>query len=166
LATDAISEFCLDCHDGSWAPGVQDNGATKIVDILHGVYTGGTGYSWYDNSHGAGGSGASLKTGTNYWTLDAVVSCVACHQAHPGTSPQPVNSQWSNNLFAMIDWPVGTDFATHPSADATPLELTSLTVRRDDTVNGYNLCNTCHTSSMGAGKPNCFDCHTHADNRF
>jgi hypothetical protein len=28
-------------------------------------------------------------------------------------------------------------------------------------VNGYELCNTCHTGSMGDKKSNCFACHYH-----
>jgi hypothetical protein len=160
-STDAISEFCLDCHDGSLAPGVQDNRSPQVFDILHG------GSSWYGNSHGAEPSGASLKTGTNYWALDMVVSCVACHQAHPDDTPQQVTTSLFNNLFMMNDTIHGTDFSTViPPDDAADYELTTLTARRNDNVNSYYLCNTCHTSSMGSGKPNCFDCHTHGDNRF
>jgi len=159
-STDAISEFCLDCHDGGLAPGVLDNRSPPVFDILHG------GSSWYENSHGAGPSGASLKTGTNYWGLDMVVSCVACHQAHPDDTPQQVTTSLFNNLFMMNDTIHGTDFSTVIPSDGPSYEVTTLTARRNDEVNSYFLCNTCHNSSMGSGKSNCFDCHTHGDNRF
>jgi len=158
--TDPISEWCLDCHDGSFRPGVLDNRNPQVYDILHG------GQTWYSNSHGAGSSGASLKTGTNYWALDMVVSCLACHQAHPDDTPQQYTGSLFNNLFLMNDTIHGTDFTTVIPSDGASYELTSLTARKNDFVNSYYLCNTCHSSSMGSGKLNCFDCHTHGDNRF
>ena len=67
----------------------------------------------------------------------------------------------------MNDTIHGQDFTTViPPDDAADYELTSLTTRKNDNVNGYYLCNTCHISSMGSGKLNCFNCHTHGDGRF
>jgi hypothetical protein len=166
-----MTEWCLDCHDGSFPSGVVDGGATPIVDILHGAYGGGNGTSWYDSQMGGLQSGAALKSGTNYWTPDMTVTCTACHNIHPGITPQATNPQGIpggvfNNLFQLVDEVLGTDFSTSIPPDGTPAELTSLTVRRDDTVNAYYWCNTCHVASMGSRKANCFECHTHADGRF
>jgi len=158
--TDAISEWCLDCHDGSLPAAVQDNRSPQVYDILHG------GTSWYGNSHGAGGSSASLKTGANYWGLDMVVSCLACHQTHPDDTAQQITTTLFNNLFLMKDTIHGTDFTTVIPSDGGAYELTTLTLKKDNKpVNGYYLCNTCHVSSMG-NVSNCFRCHTHGDGRF
>lgn len=158
--TDAISEWCLDCHDGSLPPSVQDNRSPQTYDILH------SGTNWYGSSHGAGSSSAILRTGTNYWGLDEVVSCVACHQAHPDNTPQQYTTSLVNNLFMLNDTIFGVDFTTLIPSDGASYELTNLTSRKNDFVNGMFWCNTCHTGSMGSGKPNCFDCHTHGDGRF
>ena len=163
LGTDAQSEWCMDCHDGSFPTGVQYQSA-GTTDILT---------EWLVTSHGAAGSAASLKTGANYYALDAVVPCLACHQPHPGTTPQPVTPSLFNNLFQMKDTIVGTDWTTVIPSDGPLYEITTLQSRGtknppfdNDEVNSYYLCNTCHTASMGSGKPNCFDCHTHDDSRF
>lgn len=163
LGVDAYTEFCLDCHDGSFAPGVSGHSDGPLVDILNA--------SWLVNSHGAGPSGGALKSGYGggEWALDDVLPCWACHQAHPDDVPQPVTPSVYNNLFQMKQVITAKDGVTQvPADDAQGLnyEVTTLTARRNDNVNSYYLCNTCHTSSMGSGKQNCSDCHVHSDNRF
>jgi hypothetical protein len=166
--TDAISEWCLDCHDGSFPAGVSDHSPVAIQDILNGSPN--NGFGWLNNSHGAGPSGATLKTGTNYWALDDVVSCVACHQAHPDTTAQQITTTLFNNLFLMNDTVFGTDFSTIIPTTGTSggYEITSQTTKKAQggaPVVGYDYCNTCHTGSMGT-YPNCFKCHVHNDGRF
>ncbi len=167
LGVDAYTEFCLDCHDGSFPAGVTDHAAGPLVDILNA--------SWLTNSHGAGASAASLKTGYagGVWALDDVLPCWACHQAHPDDTPQPVTATVYNNLFQMKQTITAADGATPIDADDGQLqfyEISTLLSKKQtpnqDNVNSYYLCNTCHVSSMGSGKPNCSNCHTHSDGRF
>ena len=163
LGVDAYSEFCMDCHDGSFPAGVSGPSAGPLVDILNA--------SWLVNTHGAGPGNASLKSGYGggEWVDDDVMPCWACHQAHPDDTPQPITPSLFNNLFQMKQVITAKDGTTQvPADDSVGLgyELTTLTARRDQTLSGWYLCNTCHTGSMGAQQKNCSDCHTHGDNRF
>jgi len=104
---------------------------------------------------GAGGGNASLKSGYG-WADGDTLPCLACHGPHPGT--------WAanQNLFQLWDAIYSKDGSTPIPSDNAGLayELTDNNVK-NAIVNGYELCNTCHTGSMGSKKSNCFSCHYH-----
>ncbi|MCB2156095.1 hypothetical protein KQI84_14560 [bacterium] len=140
--SDLMTDWCLDCHDGSYGPGITPP-TTALVDILA---------SHQVDSHGTAGGNASLKSGYG-WAADQTLPCLACHTAHPGTSNQ--------NLFQAKDTIMSQDGTTAiPSDSGSAYEMTDNSVKNPD-INGYEWCNTCHTGSMGDKKDNCFDCHFH-----
>lgn len=144
---DYMTEWCLDCHDGSFAAGItppdttlQDIHATMVGNKADGM------------AEGTGG--ATLKSGYG-WTSgrnnNMTVPCLSCHNPHV-----------SGNLFHAVETVLSFDGSTPvPSdGDPNPYEITNNN-SQDLTINGYNWCDTCHTSSMGSGKSNCFSCHYH-----
>jgi hypothetical protein len=162
--TDAQSEWCLDCHDGSLPSGVMPQANGLLEDILNSGPGGIVG--WLDSAHGAGVGSPRLKVGYG-WVEGDVLPCMACHQAHPNDTPLPITTSLSNNLFQAHDTIFSKDGSTPVPADDNALyEMTSLTVRRNGSVSGYYWCNTCHDNSMGYGRANCFECHLHGDNKY
>jgi len=145
--SDFMTDWCLDCHDGSF-PSSVTGPTTALANILstHQV-----------DSHGTAGGNASLKSGYG-WVADDVLPCLACHTPHPGAK---------HNLFQTKDTVYSKDGVTPIPSDGAGLDyfLTDNNVRTP-AVNGYEWCNTCHTSSMGDKKSNCFDCHYHGSGRF
>lgn len=141
--SDPMSDWCLDCHDGSYPSGVQQ-GTVNLGNILTFSAT---------DSHGAAGGSATLKAGYGY-VGDMFVQCMQCHIRH--------GSPTNQNLFHVLDTVMSTDGTTPVPADMDPYNLTDNSVKNPN-VNGYYWCNTCHTGSMGDKKDNCFDCHRHSD---
>jgi len=158
--TNAMTEWCLDCHDNSF-PATVTAPTLPLIDLRtsylnveqHGAQSAGSPVG------GAPGWGAM---GTNF-----VVPCQACHQPHPQNSQQLTNPAAYNNLFQLRDMPLDSDLTTPLASTAgSPYEVTSLTTRKYTIGNGYNWCNTCHSGSMGDQQLTCFACHTHGDGRF
>lgn len=143
---DLKSEICLDCHDGSFPPSITPP-TTALDDIAT---------SYQTDAHGKGNGSPKLKTGTNYFAIGDVIPCMTCHEPHGST-----------NLFHLRTKVYGKDGVTQIPADArtglTPLDPIQVTTLNNVLLtNGYYFCNTCHTSSMGSGKSNCFGCHYHS----
>ena len=149
--TNFISDFCLDCHDGSYPPGVT--GPTTAIVNIYG--------SWgpAGNTHGAASGGVgTLEAGFGY-TIDSVVQCFDCHVQHvSGATPTSGNP----NLFHLkvrVKTANGvTDIPTDVGGFIYEITNNSL---KSPPVNGYDYCQTCHTGSMGDKKDNCFACHFH-----
>ena len=135
--TDAASEFCIDCHDGSYGPDI-----TPPSSVLDDIRT-----SWPASQMGSPGSGT-----TRYDF--SPVPCLDCHGPHA-----------TGNLFNLkivITDTGGTPVASDGGAGYTVTTNGTSTPH----TNGYDWCNTCHTNSMGQNQSNCFRCHVHADRRF
>lgn len=149
---DFFTDWCLDCHDGSYPAGV-----TPPTNALVNIYS-----SMSVNTHGSGsGNVGSLESGFGYST-NTIVQCRQCHGTHV-QAPTPVNSQ--SNLFSLLlrvrNFNNTADVPTDPPpANSFSYEVTSINVSTSD-INGYNWCQTCHVSSMGSNKTNCFACHYH-----
>jgi len=136
---DFMSEFCMDCHDGSFPATV-----TAPTDALIDVRT-----TWATDAMGGGNGNANLKSGYG-WVDNMLMPCAACHDPHV-----------SGNLFHGDDVIYSLDGTTPvPSDGASGYSITDNSIKSTP-VNGYDWCNTCHTSSMGDKKDNCFACHFH-----
>ncbi len=142
---DTMTEWCLDCHDGSFSADVTAP-TTQLQDIFPTV----TGSR--PDGMGEGSGNATLKPGYG-WTTggsgNMIVPCLSCHDAHV-----------SGNLFHAVETVLSFDGSTPVPADGDPHAITDNNIQ-DVTVNGYNWCNTCHTGSMGTNQDNCFACHYH-----
>ncbi len=139
------SEWCLDCHDGSFPPSVTAP-TIALIDVS-GTIAG--------DAMGNGSGNASLKSGYGWGSGDNV-PCEACHHQHPDAS----TTSW--NLFQGVDLVKSKDGTTNIPSDGAGLiyEMTDNNVVNRP-INGYEWCNTCHTNSMGTSKANCFSCHYH-----
>jgi predicted CXXCH cytochrome family protein len=142
---DFMTEWCLDCHDGSYSDHI-----TAPTTQLQDVYS--TVVGNRADGMGEGTGRATLKPGYG-WTTGSggnmIVPCLSCHNAHV-----------SSNLFHAVNTVLSFDGTTPVPADGDPHQLTDNNIV-DLTVNGWNWCNTCHTGSMGTNQDNCFACHYH-----
>ena len=135
----ALSEFCMDCHDGSFPATVT--APTTALDSVRDT--------WATDAMGAGGGNAVLRSGYG-WADGDTIACAACHGPHV-----------SGNLFHSVDVVYSKDGSTPvPSDGGSGYTITDNNVKSPP-VNGYDWCNTCHTGSMGSKKDNCFACHYH-----
>lgn len=165
-AMSAYSRFCLDCHDGTYAPGVTPptnalvniDTAWSTVDVM-GQMTG----------------GPQLSTQTGAWTAGAVMECYDCHDPHP--VPTYSGAYAATSLFGLIapvfgpageplegwsdtagDWTLTAysySTVSNPNKNPTP-----------DADNGGVWCNTCHARDGMIGKDNCTECHAHGTGKF
>jgi len=134
--TDFASEFCIDCHDGSYGPNV-----TAPTVALDNIWV-----SWPNSQMGAPGGGAPRYD-------FSPVPCLDCHTPHA-----------SGNLFNLVQ--VVRDTGGVPIAsDGGPGYTVTTNAIGDPHNNGYDWCNTCHTDSMGQAQDNCFRCHVHSDDK-
>ena len=143
---DFMTEWCLDCHDGTYSAHVTAP-TTQLQDVYLTV-VGSDGAGKGADGMGMGGGNATLRSGFG-WGEDMIVPCLSCHNPHVST-----------NFFHAVDTVYSFDGSTPVPADGSPFAITDNNIQ-DATVNGYNWCNTCHTGSMGSGKDNCFECHYH-----
>ncbi len=136
--SDYQSEWCLDCHDGTFSPDVTPP-SNQLMDIR------GT-YLREENKHTKPG-GRSKK---GNWRTP--LPCTACHDPN----------HKSTNLFQLREVVLDVDGTPLPS-DCGPGYRVIDNNSTDQTVNGWCWCNTCHQKSMGKGKTNCFKsgCHNH-----
>lgn len=155
-AGDVLSEFCLDCHDGSFAPGTSDHSTSPLVNIRS---------TWITDVMGEGSGGAGLIAGTG-WAEGDVLPCSTCHLPHPR-----VDQDFGvTNLAALVDTVKSKDGATYlPSIpkQGPATFLYSFTDYSDDTgaQNTGNFCMTCHDRSGMIGKGSCYSsrCHGHGN---
>ena len=157
--SDVLSEFCLDCHDGSWPAGVTDS-LPGIVNI--------------ETTWALDGMGASDRTGnvglepSSGWTSNVIMECWRCH------SPHPVIDSNGNitNHFAISD--------TTKSPTGTPLDgyfekqgnqwlktfeynVSSNASGADPVTDAGTYCMTCHDRTSMVTKDDCYSCHRHGD---
>lgn len=140
--SDLRSEWCLDCHDGSF-PSTITPPTTALVNIRA---------TYSADAHGAATGAPTLRSGYG-WAKGDILPCTACHDPGHGTS----------NLFQLRTTVYSKDGTTPIPSDggSTTVAVTNNNIA-DKNVNGYYFCNTCHTGSMGGAKTNCFACHYHS----
>ncbi len=141
---DFMTEWCLDCHDGSF-PSTVTPPSTPLKDVRYGFQN--------EDSHGIPTGNPTLKSGYG-WAQGDLVPCLACHNRHHVSA--------KTNLFQLVDLVKSKDGATDIPSDNVNFnyEVTDNNIK-NAAINGYEWCNTCHTGSMGDKKDNCFDCHYH-----
>lgn len=149
--TDFSSDWCLDCHDGSFRSSITPP-ATAIVDI-YGAW-GGSG-----NTHGAASGRVSTLEGGFGYVTDMVVQCLDCHARHVSVATPETGATNLFHLKAIVMTADGS--AQVPTDDGGfAYEYTNNNVK-DPVINGYDWCQTCHLDSMGSMKANCDTCHYH-----
>ncbi|MEN3043729.1 MAG: cytochrome c3 family protein [Candidatus Hydrothermales bacterium] len=147
---DFLTEWCLDCHDGSFPPTITPP-TRSLVNIRN----------TYINSdvHGLIVGNPRLKAGYG-WASNQIVPCVACHARK--------HMSFKNDLFQLKDTVFSRD-GTRSIPDDDGHNGDRYDVLNNNTldteINGYDFCNTCHTRSMGSNRENCFasGCHHHGD---
>ena len=184
--SDYLTEWCLDCHDGSLPPGVTGP-TTALVNMLTTHTT---------DSHGAGTANkVSLDTNIrpanqtpvtqiSDWSQGDFLPCWACHKAHPdslallralpGLRPDTIGAAYdayeANNLFQMKNRVTKKDGVTLIPVDpanggttdpatSTGYEVTNNLSTQNFATDGYYFCNTCHYNHMN--NTNCWRCHRH-----
>jgi predicted CXXCH cytochrome family protein len=160
-STDFWSDWCLDCHDGTY-PSTITPPTNALVDIYGS-------YGAAGNTHGAAsGSVGTLESGWGY-TIDMIVQCLDCHVRHvsgptPTSGPPPTVVTNLFHLKVVIQSP---DHLTNIPTDYVPPDPPNFDYELSDNniksppVNGYDWCQTCHIGSMGNKKTGCHDCHYH-----
>jgi hypothetical protein len=157
--SDTLSEFCLDCHDGTMPTGVLDHTSPQLVNIQS---------TWASDGMGARtGSSVDLRAGTG-WAVGDVLPCRACHTTHmeldddigPGTP----------TLFRVVDTVMnkaGDTYLFFKDRKASDPEIYAYGITdnldKADTTSGAYWCNTCHVRYAMTGKENCYGCHRHGD---
>ncbi len=147
---DFLTEWCLDCHDGSFPPTVTPP-QVSLVNIRNAYLN--------NDAHGADIGGPKLKSGYG-WASNQIVPCSACHEKK--------HMSYKHELFQVRDTIFSRDGTTPIPDDDGQLgngyDILDNNVLNTE-INGYDFCNTCHTGSMGSNRTNCFasGCHTHGD---
>jgi predicted CXXCH cytochrome family protein len=152
-ATNWLSDWCLDCHDGSYPASITPP-VTAIVDIYGSWGVGGS-------THGAGsGTVKTLEGGLGY-TTEMLLQCLDCHTEHVSAAT-PVTGM--TNLYHLKAVVMTADGSAPVPTDGGGFgyEYSSNNVRTP-AVNGYDWCQTCHVDSMGRMKTGCDsgNCHFH-----
>ena len=155
-SSDDLSEFCLDCHDGSFAPGTQDQ-SHGITDILT---------TWADDGMGARtGSQVDIRSNAGY-AIGDIMPCWSCHTPHPVYDAD----QASTTLFSVVDTLLnkdGTAYLFFKGRKASDPEIFDYGItdnlNKADASSGGYWCNSCHERLSMTGKDNCYACHRHGD---
>ena len=149
-----LSEFCLDCHDGSLAPGTADHSGTGMVNVLT---------TWTSaDGMGASTGGPGLLTGTG-WVAGDVLRCWTCHLPHPNVDQDfGITSQ-----FAIVDTLRSKDLSTYLRSYYDRKGASTLAYGIVDdgggvpAQDGGYYCMSCHDRTGMVTKGNCFTCHYH-----
>jgi predicted CXXCH cytochrome family protein len=155
--SDDWSEFCLDCHDGSYPTGVQGHTTTAITNIQS---------TWSSDGMGSRtGSSVDLRAGAG-WAIGDIMPCWACHYAHPRTDADI----GVNTLFSVVDTlrnKADTNYLFFKDRKASDPEIYAYAITnnsdKNDVTSGAYWCNSCHVRLSMTGKENCYGCHRHGD---
>ena len=180
-----MSDWCLDCHDGSMPAGVidrhDDDSDPTTTDFpgLFDVFTYWNGDYGKDDTHGnKNGSVRSITADIasprtqdegDGWIEDIALQCLDCHSIHVGDVGGAGTNKTS--LF-QLKYPVTSRDGTinlnsnaSTANGATPdmsYEYSHASVFISDNQNGYSWCNACHDGDlMQSGEANCARCHMH-----
>ena len=148
--SDFWTNWCLDCHDNTFPPGV--NAQPGLVNI-NGTMT---------DNHATGSASSTSLGATTGYTAGMFIQCRQCHGFHV-MAPTPVNNTRSNYFSLLIRTRNPANTADLPVYyNGTFLyELTDNSVKVGNVTGGY-WCNTCHDRSSMETKANCYEsCHQH-----
>ncbi len=159
----SMSEWCLDCHDGSMPPTVTP--PTKALVNIASAYT--------SDQHGEGLASTQVVLNGG-WARGDVLDCTVCH--NPGHGDDASGNTYPNlaNLRSVIYAKDGvTPLVPQWSWDAAVPEvvrvLDTSAANADATTNGRAFCSTCHSNPMnGSRTSGCLSgaCHNHGKNTF
>jgi formate-dependent nitrite reductase cytochrome c552 subunit len=160
-AGDTLSEFCLDCHDGTFPAGVLDH-TTPMVDLEA---------LWQGDNMGAGAAkSTNVVAGLGYNAKnEPTMACKDCHASHVQWDPNGNGGAGNTTLFRAQPMIFQKGTTTPVPISFGPANLVySLTDNNgaDPLVSGGYWCNTCHNRSSMDTKSNCYGCHRHGDGRF
>lgn len=151
---DTLSEFCLDCHDGSFPAGVLGHTSPQLVNIRT---------TWANDGMGARtSSNINVRPG-NGWGIGDILACKVCHTPHPRFDID----MGTTTLFSVVDTvkdKAGTAFLPFIDRGINTF-VYGITDNNTSTgsMSGAYWCNTCHDRTAMVGKTNCFSCHRHGD---
>jgi hypothetical protein len=165
-----LSEWCLDCHDGSYPASV-----TAPTNPLVNIATDYPDPSNQGDQHGANAASnkVELRAGSGY-QKDDILECSDCHNLGHGDD---ASGTVYPNLFNLKSIVYSKDGST-PLTPDTSWDLGNPNVVRltdassantDANTNGKAWCSTCHENPMGGTKNSgCLDgnCHHHGTNSF
>lgn len=149
------TEFCLDCHDGSFPAAVRQ----PTVNLTN-VYSYWTNTGTNGDGHGKRITSDARLYNNSPWTEGAVLQCSDCHVT--GDSDDGGHS--TNNIFQLKNHVCGPAGCNSPS-DWLPgwngsTTLLVLNINSSDSnINGRNFCLACHNRNMNKGS--CMKCHYH-----
>ena len=162
-----LSEWCMDCHDGSY-PSTLTPPTNALTDIFT-CFTDTRG-----DQHGASSASknVNLRSGSGFAQHD-ILDCTDCHNAGHGDG---TSGTAYPNLFNLKSIIYSKDGTTELSPDTQWLPGTNV-VRIldlsagniDANTNGKAWCSTCHPNPMGGNKSSgCMNgsCHNHDANSF
>jgi hypothetical protein len=163
-----LSEWCLDCHDGSY-PSTINPPAVPLTNIS-------TDYpDTRGDQHGAndGSQQVTLRAGSGYQRGD-ILECTVCH--NPGHGDDASGTVYPNlfNLRSIVYaadgvTPLMPDSSWDPGNPNVVRMTDTSTSNADANTNGKAWCSTCHPDPMGGNKSSgCVDgnCHNHGANSF
>jgi len=163
-----LSEWCLDCHDGSY-PSTINSPTVPLTNI---------GASYPDargDQHGAdvASQQVALRAGSGYQRGD-ILECTVCH--NPGHGDDAGGTVYPNifNLRSIIYaadgiTPLTPDSSWDPGNPNVVRMTDASSGNTDPNTNGKAWCSTCHPDPMGGNKSSgCVDgnCHNHGANSF
>jgi hypothetical protein len=162
------SEWCLDCHDGSYPSNVTPptNPLTNIAVNFPDTR---------GDQHGAndGSRNVVLRAGSGYQRGD-ILACETCHNLGHGDDASGTVYPNLFNLRSVIYGadgvtPLTPDTSWDPGNPNVVRLLDASTANTDPNTNGKAWCSTCHPDPMGGNKQSgCLDgsCHNHGANSF
>jgi hypothetical protein len=163
-----LSEWCLDCHDGSY-PATITPPTVALTDIaLEYLDTRGDQHGLDEAS-----KNVSLRAGSGYQQGD-ILECTACH--NPGHGDDESGTVYPNlfNLRSIIyskdgSTPLTPDTSWDPGNPNVVRVTDTSSGNTDGNTNSKAWCSTCHPNPMGGNKSSgCVDgnCHNHGAGSF
>ncbi len=162
------SEWCLDCHDGSYPASVT--APTNALVNIAVDYPDTRG-----DQHGAGNASnnVALRASSGYARGD-ILECSDCHNLGHGDDASGTVYPNLFNLKSVIyskdgSTPLTPDTSWDPGNPNVVRLIDASNSNTDTTTNGTDWCSTCHPAPMGGNKDSgCIDgnCHHHGTNSF
>ena len=151
--TDKWSDWCLDCHDGSYPATI-----TPPTNSLWNIYSTFSGEGMGSRTS----NNTNLAAGTGY-AEGMIIQCRQCHGFHV-VSPTSVTS--SSSLFSVLirlrNASNTADLPMSISPGGFGYEITNNNTTIASQTGG-DWCNTCHNRASMDTKTDCYVCHYHGN---